>query len=59
VLNQWAPVGGIGLSRYGGDAGMSLDWAMSRRSTLSLGLDQYVAQHDHGKMDTLNYRLAF
>ncbi|HEY2624765.1 MAG TPA: S8 family serine peptidase [Dyella sp.] len=59
VLNQWAPVGGIGLSRYGGDAGVSLDWAMSRRSTLSLGVDQYVAQHDRGKMDTLNYRLNF
>jgi outer membrane autotransporter protein len=59
VLNQWAPVGGIGLSRYGGDAGVSLDWAMSRRSTLSLGVDQYVAQHDRGKMDTLNYRWSF
>jgi uncharacterized protein with beta-barrel porin domain len=59
VLNQWAPVGGIGLSRYGGDAGLSLDWAMSRRSSLSFGIDQYVAQHDRGKMDTLNYRLSF
>ncbi len=59
VLNQWAPLGGIGLSRYGGDAGVSLDWAMSRRSTLSFGIDQYVAQHDRGKMDTLNYRLNF
>ncbi|WP_267223161.1 S8 family serine peptidase [Dyella silvae] len=59
VLNQWAPVGGIGLSRYGGDAGFSLDWAITARSSLSLGMDQYVAQHDHGKMDTLNYRLSF
>ncbi len=59
VLNQWAPVGGIGLSRYGGEAGMSLDWAMSPRSSLSFGIDQYVAQHDHGKMDTLNYRFNF
>ncbi|WP_114239285.1 autotransporter serine protease [Dyella sp. C9] len=59
VLNQWAPVGGIGLSRYGGDAGLDLDWAIGGGSHLSLGLDQYVAQHDHGKMDTLNYRLLF
>ncbi len=59
VLNQWAPLGGIGLSRYGGDAGLSLDWAMTARSTLSFGVDQYVAQHDRGKMSTLNYRLGF
>ncbi|ULU24695.1 autotransporter serine protease [Dyella terrae] len=59
VLNQWAPVGGIGLSRYGGDAGLNLAWSISRRASLSLGLDQYVAQHEHGKMDTLAYRLAF
>jgi outer membrane autotransporter protein len=59
VLNQWAPVGGIGLSRYGGDAGLSLDWSISRRSSLSLGMDQYVAQREHGKMDTLAYRLSF
>jgi outer membrane autotransporter protein len=59
VLNQWAPVGGIGLSRYGGDAGLSLDWSLSPRASLSLGMDQYVAQHEHGKMDTLAYRLSF
>ena len=59
VLNQWAPVGGIGLSRYGGEAGLSVDWAISRRSSLSLGMDQYVAEHEHGKMDTLAYRLSF
>ncbi|AIF47542.1 autotransporter serine protease [Dyella japonica] len=59
VLNQWAPVGGIGLSRYGGDAGLSLDWSISQHSRLSLGMDQYVAQHEHGKMDTLAYRLSF
>jgi len=59
VLNQWAPVGGIGLSRYGGDAGLSLDWSISPRSRLSLGMDEYVAQHEHGKMDTLAYRLSF
>nr|WP_243039678.1 S8 family serine peptidase [Dyella sedimenti] len=59
VLNQWAPVGGIGLSRYGGEAGLSLDWAMSGHARLSLGLDEYVAQYDRGRMETLNYRLDF
>jgi autotransporter-associated beta strand protein len=59
VLDQWAPVGGIGLSRYGGDAGMSLDWRMSSRSRLSLAFDQYVAQYDRGRTETLSYRLSF
>jgi outer membrane autotransporter protein len=59
VLNQWAPVGGIGLSRYGGDAGLGLNWTFSPRSSLSLSMDQYVAQREHGKMDTLAYRLSF
>ena len=59
VLNQWAPVGGIGLSRYGGEAGLSLDWTISRRSSLSFGMDQYVAEREHGQMDTLAYRLSF
>jgi autotransporter-associated beta strand protein len=59
VLDQWSPVGGIGLSRYGGDAGISLDWTMSPRSRLSLGFDQYVAQYDRGQAETLSYRLSF
>jgi hypothetical protein len=59
VLNQWAPVGGIGLSRYGGDAGLSVDWAISSRSRLSFGMDQYLAEHERGKTDTLAYRLSF
>lgn len=59
VLDQWAPVGGIGLSRYGGDAGISVDWMMSPRSRLSLGFDRYVAQYDRGQTETLSYRLSF
>lgn len=59
VLDQWAPVNGIGLSRYGGDVGLGLNWAFSARSSLSLSVDQYVSQQEHGKMDTLAYRLAF
>jgi len=59
VLDQWSPVGGVGLSRYGGDAGIGLDWVMSPRSRLSLGLDHYVAQYDRGQTETLSYRLSF
>ncbi|WP_199096223.1 autotransporter serine protease [Dyella sp. ASV21] len=59
ALNQWAPVGGIGLSRYGGEAGLDMAWRFSPRASLSLGLTQYVAQYDRGKMETLSYRWSF
>jgi uncharacterized protein with beta-barrel porin domain len=58
-IDQWAPLGGIGLSRYGGVAGMALDWAPSPRATLQFGLDQYSAQRANATMATLSYRLAF
>jgi autotransporter-associated beta strand protein len=58
-IDQWAPLGGIGLSRYGGVAGMTLDWAMTPRAGLSLGLDHRFAQHEQGSMATLAYRLSF
>jgi outer membrane autotransporter protein len=58
-VDQWAPLGGIGLSRYGGAAGMTLDWAMSQRAGLSFGIDQHFAQREHGSMTTLAYRLSF
>ena len=59
ALQQWSPVEGIGLSRYGGIAGVSLDWRFSTRSNLSLGVDEYDAQHEHATMSTLNYSLHF
>ena len=59
ALQQWSPVEGIGLSRYGGIAGLSLDWRFSKRSNLSLGVDEYDAQHEHSTMSTLNYSLNF
>jgi autotransporter-associated beta strand protein len=58
-IDQWAPVGGIGLSRYGGVAGMALDWAMTPRAGLSFGLDHRFAQREQGSTATLAYRLAF
>ena len=58
-IDQWAPLGGIGLSRYGGVVGMTLDWAMSPRAGLTLGLDHRFAQREQGSMATLAYRLSF
>lgn len=58
-VNQWAPVGGIGLSRYGGMAGTSLDWTLSSRSSFGMSVDQYFGQREHARMATLNYRLSF
>lgn len=58
-IDQWAPLGGIGLSRYGGVAGMSLDWAMSPRAGVVLGFDRHFAQREQGSMATLAYRLSF
>jgi autotransporter-associated beta strand protein len=58
-IDQWAPLGGIGLSRYGGVAGMTLDWAMTPRAGLSFGIDHRLAQREQGSMATLAYRLSF
>ena len=58
-VNQWAPLGGIGLARYGGAAGTSLDWSMNPRSDLSLGYDRYFGQGQQASMATLNYRWSF
>nr|WP_243039684.1 autotransporter domain-containing protein [Dyella sedimenti] len=59
ALDQWAPVGGVGLSRHQGQAGVTLDWTLSSRSSLRFGMDQYFGQRDQGMMGMLNYRLDF
>ncbi len=59
ALQQYSPVGGIGLSRYGGVAGMSLNWDISGRSALRFGYDQFMGQYQHSAMGTLSYRLQF
>lgn len=58
-LNQWAPLGGIGLARYAGLAGGALDWRFSPRASLVLGYDQYFGQRDQAKMATLTYQYAW
>jgi autotransporter-associated beta strand protein len=59
ALQQFMPINGIGLSRYGNVAGVSLNWRFSARSQLSLGADQYNAQREHATMGTVNYSLVF
>ncbi|OOG60418.1 autotransporter serine protease [Rhodanobacter sp. C03] len=58
-VNQYAPLGGIGLSRYGGVVGTSLGWGITPRANLQLGYDQYFGQSQQAKMATLNFSWAF
>lgn len=58
-INQYAPIGGIGLSRYGGVAGTSLDWNMTSRASLQLGYDQYFGQRQQARMATANFSWSF
>jgi outer membrane autotransporter protein len=59
AVQQFTPIEGIGLSRYGTVGGISLDWSFSKRSNLSFGIDQYSAQREHATMGTFNYSLHF
>ena len=58
-VNQFAPVGGIGLSRYGGVAGTTLDWTVSPHASLQLGYDRYFGQRQQGQVGTLSYNWMF
>ncbi|WP_426688496.1 S8 family serine peptidase [Rhodanobacter ginsengiterrae] len=58
-INQFAPVGGIGVSRYGGVFGTTLDWKMTPRASLQFGYDQDMGQRQQAKMATASFRLDF
>ncbi|MDE2308915.1 MAG: S8 family serine peptidase [Xanthomonadaceae bacterium] len=58
-INQYAPVGGIGLSHRGGVVGTSLDWRMTPRASLQLGYDDYFGQGQQARMGTLDFSWAF
>lgn len=58
-IDQWAPLGGIGLSRYGGMAGTTLNWQFSPDAGVQLGYDQRFGQREQAKMATLSYRWSF
>jgi hypothetical protein len=58
-VNQWAPLGGIGLARYGGMAGVTLNWSMNPRNSLALDYEQYYGQGQQAMMAMLNYKWMF
>jgi autotransporter-associated beta strand protein len=58
-LNQFAPLGGVGLARYGGVIGSTLNWSMSPRASLQIGYDEYLGQGQESKMATANFSWAF
>lgn len=58
-INQYAPLGGIGLSRHGGVVGTSLGWAMTPRARLQLGYDRHFGQDRQAKMASLNFGWTF
>lgn len=58
-IDQFAPVGGIGLSRYGGILGTTLEWQATPRASLQLGYDQYLGQREQARMATVNFSWKF
>jgi autotransporter-associated beta strand protein len=58
-INQFAPVGGIGLSRYGGIVGTALNWGMTPRASLLLGYDQYFGQRQQAGMASARFNWSF
>ncbi|MEO8998546.1 MAG: S8 family serine peptidase [Rhodanobacter sp.] len=58
-INQFAPVGGIGLSRYGGVFGTTLDWKITPRASLLFGYDHYTGQRQQAQMATANFSWMF
>ncbi|MEO7073411.1 MAG: autotransporter domain-containing protein [Rhodanobacter sp.] len=58
-INQFAPVGGIGLSRFGGVVGTSLNWKLAPRASVQLGYDQYLGQRQQARMATAAFNWTF
>ena len=58
-VNQFASLGGIGLSRYGGVIGTTLNWSMTPRASVQLGYDQYLGQQQQATMATANFSWKF
>jgi len=58
-IDQYAPLGGIGLSRYGGVLGTTLDWQMTARASLQFGYDRYLGQGRQAQMASASFSWAF
>jgi autotransporter-associated beta strand protein len=58
-LQQWSPLLGIGLSRYGGLFGVGLDARLSSNASFKLSYDYERAQYDSAHGMTAGLDLAF
>lgn len=58
-LQQWSPLLGIGLSRYGSLFGVGLDARLSPRATLKLAYDYENGQYDTAQGVSAGFNLAF
>lgn len=58
-LQQWSPLLGIGLSRYGGLFGIGLDVRLSPRATLKLAYDYERGQYDSAQGISAGLNVAF
>jgi fibronectin-binding autotransporter adhesin len=58
-LQQWAPLVGIGLSRYSGVFGVGLDARLSPRATLKFACDRESGQYDSASVMSVGLNLAF
>ena len=58
-LQQWQPLTGIGLSRYGGLFGFRLDTTLSAHTALNFGYDYEMGQRVSGQMLSASLNVAF
>jgi autotransporter-associated beta strand protein len=58
-IDQYAPLGGIGLSRHDGVLGTTLDWRMTPHASLQFGYDRYFGDRQQAQMGTVNFSWAF
>ena len=58
-INQFAPVAGIGLSRYGAVLGTTMQWQLNARVGLKLDYDDYTGQSAQGQTGQLSFNWAF
>ncbi|UPG96598.1 autotransporter domain-containing protein [Luteibacter aegosomatissinici] len=58
-LQEWQPLGGIGLSRYSGVLNIGLDATLSARTTVKLGYDYQKGQRDQAQALSAHLVMAF
>jgi autotransporter-associated beta strand protein len=58
-MQQWQPLIGVGLSRYGGLLGVGLDANLSAHTALKFSYDYEMGQNDQAQMLSARFSLAF